>query len=259
MARDNGVLDAIIRTKREAVRTLVAPDPTGLPRSDRDFAAALRSDRRRVAIIAEAKKASPSAGLLCADFRPADIARDYAEGGAAAVSVVTDAPFFQGWLGALTEVRQAVALPVLRKDFIVDERQIHEARGAGADAVLLIAAVLDGATLRRFRDEAAALGMASLVEIHDEAELERAVDSGAGIIGINNRNLRDFQIDRGLTLRLAPRLPAGTIIVCESGLETPEDLRRVHGVTDAALVGTSLMSAADRVGLLRQFVAATAE
>lgn len=259
MTNRNGILDDIVRAKRAAIRALPATDPDRLPRSDRDFAAALRGDRRRVSIIAEAKKASPSAGLLCADFRPADIACDYAAGGAVAISVVTDEDFFQGWLGALTEVRAAVELPVLRKDFIVDERQIHEARGAGADAILLIAALLDRDTLARFRSEAAALGMASLVEIHDEPELDSAVTSGATIIGINNRNLRDFQIDRELTLRLAPRLPAGTLLVAESGVESPEDLRRIQGVADAALVGTSLMKAADRVALLRSFVAATAD
>lgn len=253
----SGVLGRILETTRAAVRHLRAPDPATLEPSTRDFAAALRTGRRRVAIIAEAKKASPSAGLLCPDFRPADIARDYAAGGAAALSVVTDGPWFQGWLGALTEARAAVSLPVLRKDFIVDERQIHEARGAGADAVLLIAAALDTETLGRFRREAAALGMAALVEIHDAAELERAVDSGATIVGINNRNLHDFRIDTGLTLRLAPGLPPEVLVVSESGIESEDDLRRLAGVADAALVGTSLMTAPDRVTRLRNFVAAT--
>lgn len=257
-----GVLDEIVRVKRREMANLVAPDPATLEPSRRDFVAALKprpgEPRGPVAIIAEVKKASPSAGVLCADFHPADIARDYAAGGAAAISVLTDAEFFQGSLAALREVVAAAPTPALRKEFIIDERQIHEARAAGADAILLIAALLDEATLRLFRREAEALGMEALVEIHDAEEMERAVASGATLIGINNRNLRDFRIDMALTLRLAPQLPAGTTIVCESGVETPDDLRRVRGVVDAALIGTSLMKATDRAGLLRSFVAATA-
>lgn len=256
------VLEAILRVKQREVAHLVAPDPATLAPSRRDFVAALRprpdAPRGPVAIIAEVKKASPSAGVLCADFRPADIARDYAAGGAAAISVLTDVEFFQGSLAALSEVVAAVPTPALRKDFIIDERQVHEARAAGADAILLIAALLDEDDLRGLRGAAEALGMAALVEIHDAAEMERAVNSGATLIGINNRNLRDFVIDMEVTLRLAPRLPAGTVIVCESGVETPDDLRRLRGVVDAALIGTSLMKATDRVGLLKSFVAATA-
>lgn len=257
-----GVLDEIVRAKRREIAHLVAPDPATLEPSRRDFMRALRprpeTPRGSVAIIAEVKKASPSAGLLCADFHPADIARDYAAGGAAAISVLTDAEFFQGSLAALSEVVAAVATPALRKEFIIDERQIHEARAVGADAILLIAALLDEDDLCGFRRAAEALGMAALVEIHDEEEMERAVHSGATLIGINNRNLRDFRIDMEVTLRLAPQLPPGTVIVCESGVETPDDLRRVRGVVDAALIGTSLMRAKDRVGLLKSFVAATA-
>lgn len=256
------ILEEIRRVKQREVAALARRDPATLEPCRRDFLAAVRprldAPRGPVRIIAEIKKASPSAGVLCADFHPADIAREYAEGGAAALSVLTDTEFFQGSLRALRDAVAAVPTPALRKDFIIDERQVHEARAAGADAILLIAALLDEDDLRGLRRAAESLGMAALVEIHDEEEMESAVESGATLIGLNNRNLRDFVIDMGLTERLAPRLPAGTTIVCESGVETPDDLRRVRGFVDAALVGTSLMKSPDRVAHLRALVAATA-
>lgn len=250
------ILDDIVARKREEVARMGEPDLRALHPAPRSFARALQAGRPRVAIIAEVKKASPSAGLLSPDFDPPAVARQYEAGGAAAVSVLTDVDFFQGSLEAMRQVSRAVSLPVLRKDFIIDERQIYEARAAGADSLLLITAILDQAVLRRFLQISRSLHMEPLVEVHEEAELEKAVNAGALIVGINNRDLRTFQVDVGTTRRLAPLIPRNVTVVSESGIESAEGLAALRGVVDAALIGTALMRAEDREGLLRGLVAA---
>src|SRR5207253_3109395 len=176
---------------------------------------------------AEVKKASPSAGLLRADFDPVQIARIYEQHGAACLSVLTDAPFFQGELAHLNAIRAAVACPLLRKDFVLDRYQLLEARLAGADAALLIAEILPGDRLAELQREATALGLHTLVELHDADQLPRVLDSGARVIGINNRDLRTFTTRLEHTLELLPRIPADRIVVSESGIRTPADLRRL--------------------------------
>lgn len=250
------ILDTIVRRKREEVREMAPLDPATLDKATRDFAAALGKNRSRVAIIAEVKQASPSAGLLTDNFDPSTIAKDYARGGAVGISVLTDIDFFKGSMDDLRRVSDTVDLPILRKDFLIDERQIHEARAAGADSVLLIAAILDRKTLQRFLAEARALGMEPLVEIHDERERDQALEAGARIVGINNRDLKTFRIDLETTLRLAPRLPEKVIVVSESGVETEAGVARLVGYADAALVGTALMRSADRPELLSRLVRA---
>lgn len=216
----------------------------------RDFAGALRG--RRPAVIAEAKKASPSKGLLSADFDAARIARTYAEGGAAAVSVLTDERFFQGSLADMRAAREAVALPVLRKDFTLEETHVFEAAAAGADAILLIAAILSVGEMRRLRELAGELGMASLVEVHDGGELARALDSGAEIIGVNNRDLRTFEVKLETSLGLAERIPAGLVRVSESGIHSQADVELLMGAGFGAfLVGEHLMKSGDAAGALR--------
>jgi indole-3-glycerol phosphate synthase len=211
----------------------------------RDFRAAL--DRPgQVRILAEVKKASPSAGVLRADFDPAAIASIYEKHGAACVSVLTDGPYFQGSLADLRAVRAAVALPVLRKDFLLDRYQVLEARCAGADAVLLIAEILDDATLRHLLDETQALGMQALVELYDAENLPRVLASGARLIGVNNRDLRTFATRLEHTLELAPRVPANCCLVSESGIRTYDDVRRLQAAgVRAVLVGETLMRAPD--------------
>jgi indole-3-glycerol phosphate synthase len=213
----------------------------------RDFRNALRGDDVR--IIAEIKRASPSEGeILEGTFDPAAIAREYEAGGAAALSVLTDEEFFDGRLDYLTAARAATDLPVLRKDFIVDEYQVYEARAAGADAILLIVAALEPATLRGLRALAEDLGMAALVEAHDERELEVALDCGATVLGVNNRDLRTFEVDLGTTERLAALVPDDRVLVVESGVHCRADVERLaEAGADAALVGTTLMRA-DRPG-----------
>ena len=224
----------------------------------RDFAVALQ---RRVAtgetaVIAEIKKASPSKGVLRADFRPAEIAASYQQHGAAALSVLTDAQFFQGSAENLALARAASTLPALRKDFIVDSWQIHESRAIGADAVLLIAAVLDDAALRDFEAIALGLGMAVLVEVHDAAELDRALSLRTPLIGINNRNLRTFEVSLETTLALLPRIPEGRLVVTESGIVAPADVGRMRAAgVHAFLVGEAFMRAADPGAALACLVA----
>jgi indole-3-glycerol phosphate synthase len=211
----------------------------------RSFPAALRGDE--VAIIAEIKRASPSEGAIReGEFDPASIAGQYADAGAAALSVLTDEEFFAGRLEYLTAAREAVDIPVLRKDFIIDEYQIYEARGAGADAVLLIVAALPEALLRDLLALTQSLGMTALVESHNEAELEVALDSGAEVLGVNNRDLRTFEVDLGTTERLAEMVTDDRVLVAESGVHSREDIERLAGAgADAALVGTALMRADD--------------
>jgi len=214
----------------------------------RDFEGALRAKIAdgRPAVIAEIKKASPSRGLLRADFDPSAIAASYEAGGAACLSVLTDRPYFQGDAEHLTAARAACALPVLRKDFIVDEYQVAEARGIGADAILLIVAALDDARLAALEACAHDLGMAVLVEVHDGAELDRALRLATPLVGINNRNLRTFDVSLATTLDLLPGIPAGKLVVTESGIRAPADVAamRARGV-HAFLVGEVFMRATD--------------
>ena len=197
-------------------------------------------------VLAEVKKASPSAGVLREDFDPVAIARTYEAHGAAAISVLTDEPFFQGKLAYLEAIREAVKLPLLRKDFIVDRYQLLEARVSGADAVLLIAEVLDAAALPRLLREAAELGLQSLVELYDAENLPRVIDSGAGVIGINNRDLRNFVTCLEHTLDLAAQVPADRCLVSESGIRTHADVLRLQAAgVRAVLVGESLIRAAE--------------
>ena len=212
----------------------------------RDFAAALGAKivAGHAAVIAEVKKASPSRGVLRENFVPADIARDYAAHGAACLSVLTDAEYFQGSLDYLVQARAACDLPCLRKDFMIDEYQVHEARAAGADCVLLIAAALEPAQLAALEASAMALGMAVLVEVHDAAELEIALRLKTPLLGINNRNLRTFETNLANTLDLLPRIPAGRLVITESGILGVDDVRRMreHAV-NAFLVGEAFMRA----------------
>ena len=221
----------------------------------REFAAALAA--RTPAIIAEVKKASPSKGLLCADFDPARIAAQYESGGAAALSVLTDEPFFQGSLADLEAARGAVRLPALRKDFTIANSHVLEAAAHGADAVLLIAAILTERELRDFRELAARFAMAALVEVHNRRELDLAIASGAAIIGINNRDLTTFQVSLETSLRLAQHIPSGVIRISESGIHNAHDIAtlRAAGYT-AFLVGEHLMKSGDPAAALEKLVAA---
>jgi indole-3-glycerol phosphate synthase len=217
----------------------------------RDFAAALRA--RRPAVIAEIKQASPSKGLLAGQFDPAAIAPQYQAGGAAALSVLTDEPFFRGSLADLEAARSAVGLPVLRKDFTLDESQIVEAAAHGADAILLIAALHGTASLRRLREFAESWKLAVLVEVHDDAELQSAIDSGATILGVNNRDLRTFEVTLDTSLRLAGSMPAGALRVSESGIHSRAgvDLLLDAGY-HAFLIGERLMRSGDPAAALRE-------
>ncbi len=199
-----------------------------------------------VSLIAELKKASPSKGLIRADFDVPALARACQRGGARALSVLTEPDFFQGSLNYLEAARNATDLPILAKDFFLTAYQVYEARSHGADAVLLIAAALSDDEERKFRRLAAKLGMAALVEVHNQAELERALAGGADIIGINNRNLHTFEVDLAVTEALAPEVPVGVLTVAESGIVTPQDVARLAAAgVDAMLVGESLMRSAD--------------
>ncbi len=250
-ARVSGsILERIVETKRRELSALLprrselrAAAESAAPA--RGFEAAL-SAGAGVALIAEIKRRSPSAGPIRADLTVAEVARAYEGAGAAALSVLTDAEYFGGELADLPAARAAVALPVLRKDFTIDELQIWEARAAGADAVLLIVRILDDAQLRDFRALAGTLGLGVLVEVHDAAELERALAAGSTIVGVNNRDLASFRTDLGVALDLAPRVPAGRVLVAESGIRAAADVDRLAGAgVDAILVGESLMRAGD--------------
>jgi indole-3-glycerol phosphate synthase len=245
-----GILARILDTKRGEVAAARAARPlAAVTRAAaeappaRSLAAALRrGPGQPVRAIAEIKRASPSAGPIRPGADPAEIARDYAAGGAAALSVLTDRDYFDGDLSFLGRVRAVVELPLLRKDFLIDDYQVAEARAAGADAVLLIVAALDDAALRGLAAAAAGHGMDALVEVHDEAEAERAVAAGASIIGVNHRDLATFTMDMGLTARLAPQVPAGTILVGESGIRTAADVAALGAAgAHAVLVGEALM------------------
>lgn len=253
------ILDTIVEKKKEEVARLKNSGIL-LPEKFRDkeiaaprgFIRAL-TGFKGVSIIAEAKKASPSKGVISPDFDPVAIAVNYEKCGAQAVSVLTDVEFFQGQLLYLMQVREAVGLPVIRKDFIIDSLQIQEAQAHGADAVLLIAAILDLHQLRDLRQEAEHYGMDVLVEVHDEKELEVTIESGAALIGINNRNLKDFTMDLNTTFRLKKLIPEEIPVVSESGLKSKEDIDRLaeEGVA-AALIGESLMRAGSSGTLLNE-------
>ncbi len=222
----------------------------------RDFAAALRSPG--VSAIAEIKRKSPSKGLLREDLDPCEIAKSYQDNGAAAISVLTDREFFGGSPEDLTSVKQAVSLPVLRKDFVIDAYQLYESRSMGADAVLLIVRILSPAQLREYVALARELELATLVEVHDEHEVERAVQSGAAIVGVNNRNLETFEVSLETALRLKPNIPADRIAVTESGIRGREDaLRLAAAGYDAILVGESLMKAENPGTKLRELLGGT--
>ncbi len=249
------ILDTIVSRKREEVAALKRQGlsaPAGPVAPPRGFVRAL-TGYPGVAIIAEAKKASPSKGIIRPDFDPVAIARQYQAGGAQALSVLTDEHFFQGSLRYLAQVRAAVTLPVLRKEFIIDPLQIEETRRHGADAILLIAAILDTARLRDFRQQAEELGMDVLVEVHDEAEAEQALAAGSRLIGVNNRDLRDFSVDLATTFRLRRLIPAAIPLVSESGIRDHHDMQRLaeHGIA-AALVGETLMRAKDQAQAVRE-------
>jgi indole-3-glycerol phosphate synthase len=249
------ILDKIIAVKREEIAEAIKRKPLAVMRQDaesrvltRDFVGALRAkiSAGKPAVIAEVKKASPSKGVLRADFIPADIAQSYAEHGAACLSVLTDRQFFQGSVDYLKQARASCALPVLRKDFMVDAYQVYEARVMGADCILLIAACLDDAQMKALEALAFSLDMAVLVEVHDEAELERALRLRTPLIGINNRNLKTFEVSLDTTLSLLGKVPADRLLVTESGISTPADVKRLREAkVNAFLVGEAFMRADD--------------
>ena len=245
------ILKKILAVKREEVAAALSVKPLAEVRAEaevqakpRDFVGAIRGKLAagQSAVIAEIKKASPSKGVIRADFQPADIAADYETHGAACLSVLTDRQFFQGAPEFLQAARAACELPALRKDFLVDAYQVYEARAMGADAILLIAAALDLPTMREFESIAQSLGLAVLVEVHNGEELAAALQLETPLIGINNRNLRTFEVSLQTTLDLLPRIPAGRVVVTESGILAAEDveLMRRHDV-NAFLVGEAFM------------------
>jgi indole-3-glycerol phosphate synthase len=265
------ILDTIVEEKRREVarlpeRLIAAGDlrDAMLERGERrDFLAALRATSR-IALIAEVKKASPSAGVICPDFDPVRIARDYEAAGANCLSVLTDEKFFQGSLDYLRQIRAAVKLPLLRKDFIIDERQILEAIEWGADAILLIVAILSDEQLARFHTLATDAGLVALVEVHDEAELDRALKLSPALVGVNNRNLKTFKVDLGTTERLADKIgirrsmiagAALPLLVAESGIHARADVDRVQKAgAGAILVGESLVKEGDIPAKVRALI-----
>jgi indole-3-glycerol phosphate synthase len=247
------ILDKIVAVKHQEVAAAQKRKPLEIVRADaesrvltRDFVGALRAKIAAglPAVIAEVKKASPSKGVLRAEFIPADIAQSYAEHGAACLSVLTDVQFFQGNVDYLKQARASCQLPVLRKDFMVDAYQIFESRAMGADAVLLIASCLDDAQMADFEAIARSLDMAVLVEVHDQAELERALRLKTPLMGINNRNLQTFEVSLDTTLALRALVPADRILVTESGIQTRDDVLRLGAAgVSAFLVGEAFMRA----------------
>jgi len=247
------ILDKIVAVKRQEVAAALARKPLAAMRADaesrvltRDFVGAMRAKIAAglPAVIAEVKKASPSKGILRTDFIPADIAQSYAEHGAACLSVLTDQQFFQGSIDYLKQARASCDLPVLRKDFMVDPYQVYEARAMGADCILLIAACLDDAQMQSLEALAMSLDMAVLVEVHDGAELQRALQLKTPLLGINNRNLKTFDVSLDTTLGLIKDVPAGHLLVTESGISTVADVQRMRAAgVQAFLVGEVFMRA----------------
>jgi indole-3-glycerol phosphate synthase len=249
------ILDKIVAVKREEVAAALKQKSLNMVRADaesrvltRDFEGAMRAKiaAGQAAVIAEIKKASPSKGVLRADFIPADIAQSYAEHGAACLSVLTDKQFFQGSVDFLKQARASCDLPVLRKDFMIDVYQVYEARAMGADAILLIAACLDDGHMTEMEAVARSLDMAVLVEVHDRAELERALKLKTRLVGINNRNLKTFEVSLQTTLDMLPDVPADRLLVTESGIQTPEDVLRMREAkVNAFLVGEAFMRSSE--------------
>jgi indole-3-glycerol phosphate synthase len=246
------ILDKIVATKRTEIERATASVPEGELRARladappvRDFFSPLASGER-IKLIAEVKKASPSAGVIRADFDAVAIAKTYESHGASCISVLTDEHFFQGSLKYLQQVRAAINLPVLRKDFILDIYQVVEARAAGADAVLLIAECLDDCNLRKLFNAIYDLGMTPLVELYEPDNLQRVLDAGATLIGVNNRDLHTFKVDLEHTIRMREHIPDNCVLVGESGIKTADDVRRLESANvDAILVGESLMREPD--------------
>jgi indole-3-glycerol phosphate synthase len=249
------ILDKIVAVKREEVAATSAKKPLAVMRADaesrvltRDFEGALRAkiEAGQAAVIAEIKKASPSKGVLRQEFIPADIAQSYAEHGAACLSVLTDKQFFQGSVDYLKQARASCDLPVLRKDFLIDVYQVYEARAMGADAILLIAACLDDAQMAEMEAVARSLDMAVLVEVHDRAELDRALKLKTRLVGINNRNLKTFEVSLQTTLDMLPSVPADRLLITESGILSADDVKRMREAhVNAFLVGEAFMRAAE--------------
>jgi indole-3-glycerol phosphate synthase len=264
------ILDKIVEEKKREVaklpaRLIAAGDlrDAMLEHGERrDFLAALRKPRQGVmALIAEVKKASPSAGVICENFDPVRIAKEYEAAGASCLSVLTDEKFFQGSLDHLRQIRTAVKIPLLRKDFIIDERQLLEAIEWGADAILLIVAILTDEQLAKFHSLATEAGLAALVEVHDEAELDRAMKMGANLIGVNNRDLKTFKVDLTTTEKLATKLfPSSatrhsSLLVTESGIHTRAEVERLKKCgAGALLVGESLMKGRDIGTKVRELI-----
>ena len=259
------ILDEIVAVKREEVAAALAKKSLAAVRADaesrvltRDFEGALRAKiaAGQAAVIAEIKKASPSKGVLRAEFIPADIAQSYAEYGAACLSVLTDKQFFQGSIDFLKQARASCDLPVLRKDFMIDVYQVYESRAMGADAILLIAACLDDAQMADMEAVARSLDMAVLVEVHDREELSRALKLKTRLVGINNRNLKTFEVSLQTTLDMLPDVPADRLLVTESGIQTADDVKRMRDAkVNAFLVGEAFMRATEPGEALAQLFA----
>ncbi len=260
----NDQLTQILETKRLEVERLKPKAEhlrlAAVERNDfRSLFAALSANREQLSIIAEVKKASPSAGVICEDFDPVRIATAYDGAGASAISVLSDETYFQGHLSYLTNVRQAVSVPVLRKDFIIDECQIYEAVVAGADAVLLIVAALEQERLIQLLDLAHTHQLDALVEVHDLEEMERALDTDAKIIGVNNRNLKTFEVNLATTEQLSQEMPPDLILVSESGIKSGADAQKVAAWgADAILVGETLMRSGDVAATMAELTRASA-
>jgi indole-3-glycerol phosphate synthase len=278
------ILDKIVEEKKREVAKLPARIIAAGDLRDamlehgerRDFIGALKSCRKRgdesqteknqsepphigsydsIALIAEVKKASPSAGIICKDFDPVKIAKEYEAAGASCLSVLTDEKFFQGSLNYLRQIRAAVKIPLLRKDFIIDERQILEAIEWGADAILLIVAILTDEQLQKFHSLATQAGLAALVEVHDEEELERALKISPQLIGVNNRDLKTFKVDLATTEKLAQKIVAGKILVAESGIHSRADVERLKkNGAKAILVGESLLRGGNIQSKIRELI-----
>ena len=266
MTRPEHILDRILRQKRAEVRLLhsygaaeLCHEQAAAAAPPRGFAAALarRTQENGIAVIAEVKKASPSKGLIREDFDPAWLAERYAAGGAACLSVLTDREFFRGAPEYLEDARNACSLPILRKDFIIDELQVCEARALGADSILLIAAALDDSTMKELSDKALRMGMDVLAEVHDEQELNRVLKLDERcLIGINNRDLRTFETHLEVTLNLSKQVPAGRVLISESGIHTGDDIQRLRDAgISAFLIGESLMRQPDPGEALRTLLA----